>query len=132
MIDVTEERSTAGSEVAVVVLQEENLEARLPKKSNEPGLSTADSSVHVTVSENDPQILIALIDRTAPVGRVLEDLRRELQRNGSPYRDVDPRIFEAVDLKIKEGLSYVQASLRVFGTPRMAERIRYWRNRLGQ
>jgi hypothetical protein len=88
-------------------------------------------SVSLSVSKDDPTILTALIDRTASQKRILDDLRRALPQVGVPYRELEPRIIEAILIKLRENITFEEASICVFGTPSLAGRIRYWRNRWG-
>ena len=72
-----------------------------------------------------------IVDYSAPQNRICAEIAAELARLGFPYRDVDPRIFEGVDLVRNEGLSVKEASIQVFGNSDYAEKIRSWRNKLG-
>jgi hypothetical protein len=87
------------------------------------------SSVRLSVSEVDCTILTALIDRTASQKRIIDDLRRVLTQFAVPYRELDPRILEAIRVKLRENITFEEASICVFGTPDHARMIRYWRNR---
>ena len=89
------------------------------------------AAVLLVVSKDDPTILTALIDRTASQKRILEDLRQRLPDFAVPYRELEPRIVEAIWIKIRENITFEEASICVFGTPNLAGRIRYWRNRWG-
>jgi hypothetical protein len=77
----------------------------------------------------DRSILTALIDRTASRRRIIDDLRRALPQFAVPYRDLEPKILEAIRLKLTDNLTFEEASIFVFGTPDHARAIRYWRNR---
>ena len=99
-----------------------------PKKELSENKAASESSVSLSVTPDDPTILTAVIDRTATRSRIVEDLQAELAKFGVPYRDVDRRIFEAVRQREREGLSYTEASVRIFGNPDKAELIRYWHN----
>ena len=90
------------------------------------------SSVSVSISKDDPTIITAVIDRTAPQAQIVENLKEQLAAAGVPYRPVDPRIFQAVMLCERDGVSLREASIRLFGTPDMEDRIRYWRNSWGR
>ena len=87
------------------------------------------SSVSLSVCQGDQTILAAVIDRTASQTAIIKDLRQELPKFGVPYRDVDPRILEAIRSKLTENLTFEQASIWVFGDPNFARKIRYWQNR---
>jgi hypothetical protein len=121
-------------------VQVESAQAESPREPENGGTekpssenkAASGSSVRLSVRPNDPTILTALIDRTATRSRIVEDLQGELAKFGVPYRDVDQRIFEAVRLLKREGLSYSEASVRVFGYPDKAELIRYWQNNWGR
>lgn len=89
------------------------------------------STVLLSEKNDDPTILSALIDRTAPQNKIIADLRRQLTDFGVPYRKLDPQMLEAINLKVKENLSFQEASIRIFGSPKLAQKIRYWRNRWG-
>ena len=86
-------------------------------------------SVHLSVRKEDSAILEAVIDRTASQTAIIDDMRQELPRFDVPYRDVDPRILEAIRVKSAENLTFEQASIWVFGDPNFARKIRYWQNR---
>jgi hypothetical protein len=88
-------------------------------------------AVALSVSKDDPTILTALIDRTASQKRILNDLRRALPDFAVPYRELEPGIVEAIRRRIRENITFQEASIWVFGTPDLAGRIRYWRNRWG-
>jgi hypothetical protein len=88
-------------------------------------------AVSLWVKKDDPTILMALIDRTASQRRILDDLRRALPQVGVPYRELEPRIIEAILIKLRENITFEEASICVFGTSSLAGRIRYWRNRWG-
>lgn len=87
-------------------------------------------SVHISVNPDDPTICIVTIDRTASRKRIVSDLKKALPRLDPPppYREVDLRIFEAVALLRLAKLTYEQASIRLFGSSKQAESIRYWDN----
>ncbi len=87
-------------------------------------------SVHISVSPDDPTICTVTIDRTVSQKRLVKDFRAAIRKLDPPppYREVDPRIFEAVRLLGQEKLTYEQASIRVFGSGNQAENIRYWDN----
>ena len=87
-------------------------------------------SVFVSVSKGDPLVCTAIFDRTASRTRLDKDFRAAIRKLDPPppYREVDPRIFEAVRLLRREKLTYEQASIRVFGSGNQAENIRYWDN----
>ena len=87
-------------------------------------------SVHISVSPDDPTICTAVFDRTASRKRLVSDLRKALAKLDPPppYREVDPRIFESVRLLRLERPTYEQACIRVFGSGKQAESIRYWDN----
>jgi hypothetical protein len=87
-------------------------------------------AVSLSVSE-DPTILTALIDRTASQKRILDDLRRALPELAVPYRELEPRIIEAIRIKQTENISFQSASICAFGSPDRHRMIRYWRNRWG-
>jgi hypothetical protein len=87
-------------------------------------------AVSLSVS-GDPTILTALIDRTASQKRILDDLRRALPDFDVPYRELEPGIIEAILIKLRENITFQEASICVFGTPNRCRTIRYWRNRWG-
>ena len=88
--------------------------------------------VSVSIHKNDPRVLTAVIDRTMSLPEIMKALRQAL-RSLVPYRHVDPRIFQAVQLvNTGEVKSYREASVRVFGTPAKADLIRYWHNKWGR
>jgi hypothetical protein len=95
---------------------------------NLSSMNESERSVSLLVKGDDRTILQAVIDRTKSQSRILKDLRKELAGFGVPYRDVDPRLFEAVRLHESDGLTYAEASIRVFGNDGMANSIRYWHN----
>jgi hypothetical protein len=95
---------------------------------NSSSETQSESSVSLSVKGDDRTILEAVIDRTKSQSRILGDLRKELGKCGVPYRDVDPRIFEAVRLHEHDGLTYEEASIRTFGNDGKASSIRYWHN----
>ena len=90
-------------------------------------------AVSLWVKKDDPTILTALIDRTASQKRILNDLRRALALRdlAVPYRELEPGIVKAITIKLRENTTFEEASIRVFGTPDLGGRIRYWRNRWG-
>ena len=87
-------------------------------------------SVHISVSPDDPTICTVTIDRTVSQKRLVKDFRAAIRKLDPPppYREVDPRIFEAVRLLRREKLTYEQVSVQVFGSGNQAENIRYWDN----
>lgn len=87
-------------------------------------------SVFLSVSKGDPLVCTAIFDRTASRNRLVNDFRKALPKLDPPppYREVDPRIFEAVRLLRQEKLTYEQVSVRVFGSGKQADSIRYWDN----
>jgi hypothetical protein len=85
-------------------------------------------SVSLSLSE-DPTILTALIDRTASQKRILVDLRRALPQFAVPYRELEKGIVDAIRIKLKENITFEEASICVFGTPDHHRTVRYWRNR---
>ena len=87
-------------------------------------------SVVISVSPDDPTICTAVFDRTVSSKRLVIDFRAAIRKldPAPPYREVDPRIFEAVRLLRQEKLTYEQASVQVFGSGNQAENIRYWDN----
>lgn len=87
-------------------------------------------SVHISVYPDDPTICTVTIDRTVSQKRLVKDFRAAIRKLDPPppYREVDPRIFEAGRLLRQEKLTYEQASIRVFGSGNQAENIRYWDN----
>ncbi len=87
-------------------------------------------SVFVSVSKGDPLVCTAVFDRTASRKRLVSEFRKALAKLDPPppYREVDPRIFEAVRLLRREKLTYEQASIQVFGSSKQADSIRYWDN----
>lgn len=87
------------------------------------------SSVSLSVRQEDHTILVAQIDRTASQTKLINDLRKELPKFAVPYRNVDQRILKAIRVKIAENLTDEQAALWVFGDARYARQIRYWQNR---
>ncbi len=89
-----------------------------------------DSSVHISVNPDDPTICTAVFDRTASRKVLVEDFSAAIRKLDPPppYREVDPRIFQAVRLLRQEKLTYEQASVQVFGSGNQAENIRYWDN----
>jgi hypothetical protein len=95
------------------------------------GTHDRQASVLLSVSTGDVRILTALIDRTASGRRIIDDLRRALPEFAVPYRELERRIVEAIWVKSSESLTFEEASIRVFGTPDYARRIRYWRNKWG-
>jgi hypothetical protein len=90
-----------------------------------------ESSVNLSVSDDDRTILTAAIDRTASQKRILDDLARALPQFAVPHREIDRRIAEAIRLKLDENMTFEDASIYVFGTSDHARKIRYWRNRWG-
>ena len=70
-----------------------------------------------------------VIDLLAPRKQIIRELDKALRRY-VPYRPIDPLIYKAVALVEQEGMSYEDASRRVFQTPRRASTIRNWRNKL--
>jgi len=88
-----------------------------------------ESSVDLSVSTDDRRILTALIDRTASQKRIIDDLRLILTQFAVPYHELDPRILEAIRVKLTENTTFEEASICVFGTPKYARKIRYWQNR---
>ena len=88
-------------------------------------------AVALSVSNDDPTILTALIDRTASQKRILDDLRRALPDFAVPYRELEPGIVKAIRIKIRQNITFEEASICAFGIPDLAGRIRYWRNRWG-
>ncbi len=87
------------------------------------------SSVHLSVRLEDKTTVAAIIDITASRTKIINDLRRELSRFAVPYRNLDKRILEAIRVRSVENLNYEEASIRVFGDPSFARKIRYWQNR---
>jgi hypothetical protein len=87
-------------------------------------------AVSLAVSK-DPTILTAVIDRTASQKRILDDLRRALPQLAVPYRELEIGIVDAIRIKLRENITFEEASICAFGTPDFAGRIRYWRNRWG-
>ena len=71
-----------------------------------------------------------VLDATASQSRLCNELSKLPSQIGAPYRDIDGRIFEAIE-RVNAGASFRKASIQVFGTPHRAEAIRYWQNRLG-
>jgi hypothetical protein len=61
--------------------------------------------------------------------KIRQEIEATLKELAVPSRPVDPRIFEAVEHKRKEGCSFEEAAIKVFGTPEKAESIRAWYNR---
>jgi hypothetical protein len=53
-------------------------------------------SVSLSVVQKDRTFLTAIIDRTASRTKILNDLRQQLSDLGVPYRNVDPRLLEAI------------------------------------
>jgi hypothetical protein len=86
-------------------------------------------TVSLSVSKDDPTILMALIDRTASQKRIVDSLRRALPQLAVPYRELDSRIVDAIRIKLTENITFQEASIYVFGTPDQCRAIRYWRNR---
>ena len=87
-------------------------------------------SVVISVNPDDPTICTAVFDRTASRKRLVKDFRAAIRKLDPlpPFREIDPRIFEAVRLLSREKLTYEQASIQVFGSGNQAENIRYWDN----
>jgi hypothetical protein len=95
----------------------------------EPG---SGSSVIVRVRTGDSTHLEALIDRSAPRKKIINDLREQLRQFAVPYRErLDQRVLEGLRLYQEEGLTFDQASISVFGDPKSARTLRYWRNMWG-
>ena len=70
-----------------------------------------------------------LVDLTQTRKTITRDLNAEL-RQFLPYRNIDPLLHDALELKTSEGISYPEASRRMYGRPRRADAIRYLHNRL--
>jgi hypothetical protein len=87
--------------------------------------------VFLSVKNDDPTVLTALIDRTASRKKIIDDLRRALPQFAVPYRELKPKIVEAIQAQSRENITFEEASTRVFGTPNRARTIRYWRNKWG-
>ena len=87
------------------------------------------SSVSLSMREEDHTILVANIDRTASQTTIINDLRQELSKFAVPYRNVDQRTIEAIRVKLAENLTYEEAAISVFGDVKFARKIRYWQNR---
>ncbi len=70
------------------------------------------------------------IDLSFPRAQILDEIDKAL-RPFIPYRSVDPRIFEAVELYEREGnLSFVDVSQRVFCNKNHVGKIRNWYNKI--
>lgn len=89
------------------------------------------SSVSLSVVKDDRTILTAVIDRTASRKRIINDISRVLPEFSVPYRELERGIVEALRIRLKEDMTFGEASLRAFGTPDRAGAIRRWRNRWG-
>jgi hypothetical protein len=97
-----------------------------------PAVSESDDpSVSMSFSDGDPTILTVLIDRTASRNKILNDLKAALPKFAVPYRDLEPRIIEAIKVKANENITLEEASIRVFRQKSLPRSLRYWRNRWG-
>jgi hypothetical protein len=110
-------------------MNEQNAEVAVRRAPLAMSANDQQPAVLLTVSKDDPTILMALIDRTASQKRIIDALRQALPQLAVPYRELDPRIVDAIRIKIKENITFQDASICVFGTPSLCGRIRYWRNR---
>jgi hypothetical protein len=88
-----------------------------------------ESSVSLSVSDDDRTILTAVIDRTASQKRIIYDLRQALAQYAVPRREIDRQLIEGIRVKLDENTTFEEASIYVFGTSDRARKIRYWRNR---
>ena len=95
----------------------------LPESWRDPTLVNVDGLSLPFVSLLDRPLVEAAL-------QMVNDFRKALPKLDPPppYREVDPRIFEAVRLLRREKLTYEQASIRVFGSGGQADSIRYWDN----
>jgi len=88
-------------------------------------------SVKLLVSDDDPTMLTAFIDRTASQKRIVHDLRHALAQYAVPRREIDRQIVQGIRVKLDENTTFEEASICVLGTSDLARKIRYWRNRWG-
>jgi hypothetical protein len=95
----------------------------------EPTERQPQPSIALSVREVDRTTLMAIIDRSASQKRILLDLKQALPQFAVPYRELEEGIVEAIRTRLKEDITFYEASIRVFGTPRHSRMIRYWRNR---
>jgi hypothetical protein len=102
-----------------------------PRPHEPAKLNTPDSSVWVSLRGEDPTHLTVLVDRTAPQNRILNDLQAALPEFAVPYRELEPRIIEAIRIKANENITLEEASIRVLGSKKFPRSLRYWRNKWG-
>jgi hypothetical protein len=88
-------------------------------------------SVLLSVRKIDHTTLTAVIDRTASQKRIIEDLGRALPQFAVPYRELEPKIIEALRIKANENIPLEDVSIRVFGSKSFPRSLRYWRNKWG-
>ena len=82
------------------------------------------------ISASALQIKLTL-DLSASRNSILDEFATHLRDIGIPYRAVDPRVYEAVELVRTENVSFREASILVFNSPDKCEQIRYWYNKRG-
>lgn len=92
----------------------------------------SDRSVKLSLTKTTPDRHVAaftlLVDLTAPRKTIARDLNAELRRY-LPYRTIDPLLYDALELRAHEGITYCEASRRLYGHPRRADAIRYLANK---
>jgi hypothetical protein len=78
-----------------------------------------------------PGVGLPLVDLRKPASTIAKETKRAALARGSPYRDVPNlgRILKAVEYKKTAGCTYRQASINEFGSPKWADKIRYWHNK---
>ena len=89
------------------------------------------SSTTIELKGCTDSFLTVAIDRWASRRDILKELRAVLRKYGVPARPVDPRILSALRLRREHALSFREAARRVFGDPKLADRLRYWDIKLG-
>jgi hypothetical protein len=88
-------------------------------------------SVFLSIKKDDPTFLHAVIDRTQARNTIVRDLKRELQKLGVPYRELDCRIVASIRLKAVGNCTLEEAAARVFGSSALPASLRHWRNKWG-
>ena len=83
------------------------------------------------IREIAPGVGLPLVDMRKPAGMIAQETGRAALAKGAPYRAVPEldRILKAVEYKKANGCTYPEASIREFGTPDRADKIRYWHNK---
>jgi hypothetical protein len=106
-----------------------NQHSDIRKPEPETRVQVEKPSALLSVERGDPTLLAAIVDRTASRKKIIDDLRRALPKFAVPYRKIQPDLLQAIRLTLTENMTFEQASIRVYGTPKHAGAIRYWRNR---